>query len=128
LRFPGVMEFLQRYQKEAARKGVDPLGYYLAPWAYADLQVLGKAVAETRNLDQDQIAEYIRTHTFKTVIGDVTFGEKGEWKKARLMTVQFQNIAGAGVDDFRDGKGEVVVWPEEYRAGDPILPFSSVKH
>ncbi len=31
LRFPGVMEFLERYQKQAAGKGVDPLGYYLAP-------------------------------------------------------------------------------------------------
>src|ERR1700687_692118 len=128
LRFPGVMEFLQRYQQQAAGKGVDPLGYYLAPWAYADLQVLGEAVEETKSLDQDKIADYIRSHTFKTVIGDVEFGEKGEWKKARLMTVQFQNISGTSLDDFRDGKGEVVVWPEQYKAGDPILPYSSIKH
>jgi branched-chain amino acid transport system substrate-binding protein len=74
------------------------------------------------------IADYIRTHTFKTVIGDVEFGEKGEWKKARLMTVQFQNITGTSIDDFRDGKGEVVLWPDQYKAGEPILPFSSVKH
>jgi branched-chain amino acid transport system substrate-binding protein len=64
----------------------------------------------------------------KAVIGDVEFGEKGEWKKARLMTVQFQNITGTSIDDFRDGKGEVVLWPEQYKAGDPILPYSSVKH
>jgi len=128
LRFPGVMEFLQRYQEQAASKGVDPLGYYLTPWAYADLQVLGEAVEETKGLDQDKIADYIRTHTFKTVIGDVEFGEKGEWKKARLMTVQFQNIAGTSLDDFRDGKGEVVLWPDQYKAGEPILPYSSVKH
>jgi branched-chain amino acid transport system substrate-binding protein len=128
LRFPGVMEFLQRYQEQAAGKGVDPLGYYLAPWAYADLQVIGEAVEGAKSLDQDKIADYIRTHTFKTVIGDVEFGEKGEWKKARLMTVQFQNITGASIDDFRDGKGEVVLWPDEYKAGEPILPYSSVKH
>jgi branched-chain amino acid transport system substrate-binding protein len=128
LRFAGVMEFLQRYQEQAAGKGVDPLGYYLAPWAYADLQVLGEAVEATKSLDQDKIADYIRGHTFKTVIGDVEFGEKGEWKKARLMTVQFQNIAGASIEDFRDGKGEVVLWPDEYKAGEPILPYSSVKH
>jgi branched-chain amino acid transport system substrate-binding protein len=128
LRFPGVMEFLQRYQEQAAGKGVDPLGYYLAPWAYADLQVLGEAVEQTKSLDQDKIADYIRTHSFKTVIGDVEFGEKGEWKKARLMTVQFQGIAGTSVDDFRDGKGEVVLWPDQYKVGEPILPYSSVKH
>jgi len=128
LRFPGVMEFLQRYQEQAAGKGVDPLGYYLAPWAYADLQVLGDAVEGTKSLDQDKIADYIRTHTFKTVIGDVEFGEKGEWKKARLMTVQFQNIASTSVDDFRDGKGEVVLWPDQYKAGEPLLPYSSITH
>ena len=128
LRFPGVMEFLQRYQEQAAGKGVDPLGYYLAPWAYADLQVLGAAVEGAKSLDQDKIADYIRTHTFKTVIVDVEFGEKGEWKKARLMTVQFQDIAGTSIDNFRDGKGEVVLWPDQYKAGEPILPYSSIKH
>jgi branched-chain amino acid transport system substrate-binding protein len=128
LRFPGVMEFLQRYQQQAAGKGVDPLGYYLAPWAYADLQVLGEAVEQSKSLDQDKIADYIRSHTFKTVIGEVEFGEKGEWKQARLMTVQFQNITSTNLDDFRDGKGEVVLWPEQYKAGEPILPYSAVKH
>jgi len=128
LRFPGVMEFLQRYQKQAAGKGVDPLGYYLAPWAYADLQVVGEAVEQTKSLDQDKIADYIRSHTFKTVVGDVAFGKKGEWAKARVLTIQFQNITGTNIDDFRDGKGEVVLWPDEYKAGEPILPYSSIKH
>jgi branched-chain amino acid transport system substrate-binding protein len=128
LRFPGVMEFLKQYQEQAAGKGVDPLGYYLAPWAYADLQVLGEAVEQTKSLDQDKIADYIRGHTFKTVVGDVEFGDKGEWRKARLMTVQFQNISGTSIDDFRDGKGEVVLWPDEYKNGEPILPYSSVTH
>ena len=47
------------------------------------------------------------------MVGDVAFGEKGEWKKARVLTIQFQGIAGTSVDDFRDGKGEVVLWPDE---------------
>jgi branched-chain amino acid transport system substrate-binding protein len=128
LRFPGVMEFLAKYQERAPKEGVDPLGYYLGPWAYADLQVLGDAVEGTQSLDQDKIADYIRTHTFKTVVGDVAFGNKGEWAKSRILTIQFQNIAGTSVDDFRDGKGETVIWPDEYKAGDAILPYSSIKH
>ena len=128
LRFPGVMEFLKDYQARAGKEGVDPLGYYLGPWAYARMQVLGEAVENTKGLDQDKIADYIRTHTFKTVVGDVAFGNKGEWSKSRILTVQFQDIAGTSVDDFRDGKGETVVWPKEYQAGDPVLPYSSVKH
>ena len=128
LRFPGVMEFLAKYQERAPKEGVDPLGYYLGPWAYADLEVLGEAVGATKSLDQDKLADYIRSHTFKTLVGDVAFGEKGEWKEARILTVQFQNISGTSVDDFRDGKGEVVVWPDKYKAGDVVLPYSSIKH
>ncbi len=128
LRFPGVMEFLQRYQARAKGKGVDPLGYYLAPWAYADLQVLGAAVEGSKGLDQDKIADYLRTHTFQTVVGDVTFGKNGEWAKSRIMTIQFQNIDNTSVDSFRDGKGETVLWPDQYKAGDPVLPYSKIKH
>jgi branched-chain amino acid transport system substrate-binding protein len=128
LQFPGVMEFLKKYQARATGEGVDPLGYYLGPWAYADLQVLGEAVQQTQSLDQDKIADYIRTHTFKTVVGDVTFGNKGEWSKSRILTVQFQNITGTSVEDFRDGRGETVLWPDQYKNGDVILPYSQIQH
>jgi branched-chain amino acid transport system substrate-binding protein len=127
LRFPGVMEFLKVYQERAGKEGVDPLGYYLGPWAYGRMQVLADAIEGTKSLDQDKIAEYIRTHTFKTVVGDFSFGDKGEWSKARILTVQFQNITGTSVDDFRDGKGETVIGPAEYKAGDPVLPYSEIK-
>jgi branched-chain amino acid transport system substrate-binding protein len=128
LQFPGVMEFLKQYQARAVAEGVDPLGYYLGPWAYARMQILADAVEGTKSLDQDQLADYIHTHTFKTVVGDVSFGEKGEWSKARVMTIQFQNITGTNVDDFRDGKGETVLWPNEYKNGDVILPYSQITH
>ena len=75
------------------------------------MQVLGDAIEGTKGLDQQKIADYIRDNTFNTVVGDVKFGKKGEWDKARILTVQFQNITGTSVDDFRGGKGEVVVWP-----------------
>jgi len=127
MRFPGVMEFLTKYQERAGKEGVDPLGYYLGPWAYARMEVLAEAIENTKGLDQGKIAEYIRTHTFKTVVGDVTFGSKGEWSKSRILTVQFQGIKGTSVDDFRDGKGEVVVGPEQYKAGDVILPYTDAR-
>jgi branched-chain amino acid transport system substrate-binding protein len=125
--FPGVAEFLERYQARAGGEGVDPLGYYLGPWAYARMQVLGDAIEGTKSLDQQKIADYIRDTTFHTVVGDVKFGKKGEWDKARILTVQFQNISGTSFDDFRGGKGVVVVWPEEYKAGDVILPYTEAR-
>jgi hypothetical protein len=42
--------------------------------------------------------------------------------------VQFQNISDTSVDYFRDGKGEPVIWPNRYKAGDVILPYSSITH
>ena len=51
LNFPGINEFLMRYQTQAEKAGVDPLGHYLPPWAHAMMQVLGQAIAVTKSLD-----------------------------------------------------------------------------
>jgi branched-chain amino acid transport system substrate-binding protein len=128
LQFPGVMAFLKRYQAQAASAGVDPLGYYLAPWAYARMQILGEAIAMTQSLDQDKLAEYIRSHTFDTFVGEVAFGEKGEWTKARVLAVQFQNVKSGELSEFIDGKGEVVLWPPEFKAGEVMAPYSEIPH
>jgi branched-chain amino acid transport system substrate-binding protein len=80
MNYPGVAEFLGRYQARAPAAGVDPLGYYVAPWAYAQLQVLEQAIEATRSLDDTRLADYIRASTFKTLVGDVRFGAAGEWR------------------------------------------------
>jgi hypothetical protein len=42
--------------------------------------------------------------------------------------VQFPNIADTSADDFRDGKGETVIWPNRYKADDVSLAYSSIMH
>src|SRR5712691_770184 len=42
--FPGVADLMKKYQARAADEGVDRLGYYMAPQAYSQLQVLAQAV------------------------------------------------------------------------------------
>ena len=74
MQFPGALEFVKRYQAKAAAAGVDPLGYYIAPWAYADLQVLGQAITDTKSISDAKIAEDFHSATFHTVVGDVKFG------------------------------------------------------
>lgn len=128
LRVPGVMDFLNRYRERATSAGVDVLGYYLGPWGYADLQVLGDAIAATKSLDQDKVADYIRTHTFKTFIGDIKFGKKGEWDTQRVFWTQFQNVAGNGLDQFVDAKTEVILTPSRYKSGELVAPYSDMKH
>jgi branched-chain amino acid transport system substrate-binding protein len=100
------------------------LGWYLPPFAYAYLQVLGDAIEGTKSLDQTKIADYIRSHPFKTIVGDITFGNDGEWSKPRYLAVQWQNIKSNNLDEFKDTKTEVILEPEEYRTGAVIAPYN----
>ena len=124
MQFPGILDFLKAYQAKAAAAGVDPLGWYLPPFAYANLQVLGDAVRGAKTLDQDKLADYIHTHPFKTIVGDIAFGKNGEWLKPRVLEVQWQNIKGNSLDQFRDTKIEPILEPPEYKTGTVITPYN----
>ena len=58
--------------------------------AYAAGQVLAQAVDGAKSLDHKALADYMRSHTFHTVVGDITFGKDGEWAKSRVVFTQFQ--------------------------------------
>jgi branched-chain amino acid transport system substrate-binding protein len=127
MQFPGVGDLMKKYQARAGAEGVDPLGYYMAPQAYAQLQVLGDAISATKSLDDQKLADYIRKSTFKTVLGDVKFGKGGEWSAPRVLQVQFQNVKGNAVDQFKDVKTQVVLTPSEYKSGDVVYPYEKAK-
>jgi branched-chain amino acid transport system substrate-binding protein len=124
---PEAMAFLKAYQAKSAAAGVDLLGYYLPPFAYADMQVLAQAVEGTKSLDQDKLAAYMRDNTFKTVAGDIKFGPDGEWVTARVLEVQFQGVKGNDVEQFKDPKTEVILWPPAMKNGDVIYPYTNAK-
>jgi branched-chain amino acid transport system substrate-binding protein len=125
--FPGVGDLIKRYQARAGAEGVDPLGYYMAPWGYAQLQVLQRAVEGTKSLDDAKLGDYIRANTFKTVVGDVKFGAKGEWAESRVLQVQFQHVKGNDVGQFKDISTQVVVSPTQYESGKVIYPYENAK-
>jgi branched-chain amino acid transport system substrate-binding protein len=123
MEFPGVEDLITKYQARAGGEGVDALGYYMAPWGYAQLQVLQQAVEATKSLDDQKIADYIRANSFKTVLGDVKFGAKGEWAQARVLQAQFHDIKGNDVEQFRKMTVQNVLTPSEYKSGDVIYPY-----
>jgi branched-chain amino acid transport system substrate-binding protein len=127
LNFPGMAEFMKRYQARAAAEGVDVLGYYIAPWGYAQLQILEQAVTATKSLDDDKLADYIRKSVFNTLVGDVTFGAQGEWAESRVLQVQFQHIKSNDVGQFRDISTQVVITPAQYKSGEMIYPYEKAK-
>jgi branched-chain amino acid transport system substrate-binding protein len=124
MQFPGILAFLKKYQAKAPAEKVDPLGWYLPPFAYAELQVLADAITATKSLDQDKLADYIRSHPFNTIVGDITFGKDGEWSKPRVLEVQWQGIKGNSLDQFKDTKTEAILEPAEYRTGKVMTPYN----
>jgi len=124
---PEAMAFLKQYQEKASAAGVDALGYYLPPFAYSDLQVLADAVEGTKSLADDKLAEYLRGHTFNTLVGPIKFGPNGELTEARVLEVQFQGVQGHDLAQFRDVKAEVVLYPAEYKSGTLRAPYGDAQ-
>ena len=99
----------------------------MAPWSYAQLQVLQQAIAATESLDDAKLGDYIRANTFKTVVGDVKFGANGELAQSRILQVRFQNVKSNDLAQFRDMSTLVVVAPTEYESGNLIYPYEKAK-
>ena len=127
MQFPGILDFLKKYQAKAPAAGVDPLGWYLPPFAYAYLQVLGEAITNTKSLDQGKLAEYMHTHPFKTIVGNISFGKEGEWSKARVLEVQWQGLTKNSIEQLKDPAHEVILEPSQYRTGSVTAPYSAAK-
>ena len=123
MNFPGVAELLERYRQRAAGKGVDPLGFW-SPFAYAEMQILADAVTAAGSLDQAAIAAHIRKTKFQTVIGEVKFGADGEWERSRILFIQYRNVEGHDVDQFRGAGKQVIVYPPALQSGPLVYPFA----
>jgi len=122
-KFPEVAPLLEKYQPHAKEKGIDPQGYYVPPFTYATMQILGQAVTGSGGLDQDKLAKYMHDTKFKTIVGDIKFGPDGEWDRSRLLWVQFRGLKGRGMDQFANPSAEVVLNPPEFRTGELHYPL-----
>jgi branched-chain amino acid transport system substrate-binding protein len=124
----GANDFLTRYGERAIAARVDPLGFAWGPFAYSAGQVLAQAVTETKSLDHDKLAEYMHSaSSFKTVSGDFSFGQDGEWSKMRMLWTQTQNAQPNNLDQFRDGMAQPIVWPPKDRTGTLIYPYGKAR-
>jgi branched-chain amino acid transport system substrate-binding protein len=75
-KMPEAKEIIEKF---VARK-FKPEAYTL--YSYAAVQILKQAIEATQSLDTKTVAEYMRSGvTFKTVIGDIAFDEKGDIKQ-----------------------------------------------
>jgi branched-chain amino acid transport system substrate-binding protein len=125
LSFPGIKDFVKRYQDKAVSQGVDPLGYYVPPFVYAAMEVVGQAVQKTGSLDQGAIAKTIHGNSFDTIVGPIRFAANGEWDKSRVLMVQYRGVEGHGLDQFRNPKHYVILFPEAFKSGEVASPYPS---
>jgi branched-chain amino acid transport system substrate-binding protein len=120
-------DFLKRYTEKASAAKIDPLGFAWGPFAYAAGQVLAEAVTETKSLDHNKLAAYLKKASFKTVAGDFSFAKDGEWSQARQVWTQFQNVQPNNLDQFRDGKVQPILWPAEFKTGSIVYPYDAAR-
>ena len=125
MNFPGIEKLLGLYRDRAKAAGVDPLGIYIPPFAYAEMQILEQAIKAVGSLDDGKLAAYIHKETFKTVVGDISFSPEGEWAKPRILLVQYQNIVGADVEQFKQAGKQVIIYPPELKSGTVKTPFDA---
>jgi branched-chain amino acid transport system substrate-binding protein len=121
-------DFFKIYQERAKSEGVDPLGFYLGGWGYAYFQVLGQAIQGANSINDDKLADYLRTHEFKTIMGDVKFGKNGEWTKSGMLQVQYHGITdAANLDTWKGTSYETVLTPADQKTGELIYPYAKAK-
>ena len=120
--------FFKTYQEQAKGAGVDPLGYYLGGWGYAYVNMLGEAVAATKSLNDDKIADWLRKTPHKTIMGDWSYGANGEWTKSGMMQVQYHDIKeGAGLETWKGMSYQTVLTPKDLATGKVVYPYAKAK-
>jgi branched-chain amino acid transport system substrate-binding protein len=127
MKFAGIDSVLEKYRTRAAAAGVDVLGLYIPPYAYAQMQILEQTVTAVGGFDDAKMADYLHKTVFKTVVGNIKFGPYGEWDPGRELTVQYQNIKGNDVQQFKESGKQVILDPPELKSGNLIVPFTPTK-
>jgi len=126
-KYEGIDDFLQRYSRRAAEARVDPLGYYLTPFAYATGQLLEQAVNGTQSLEHPRLAQYLRTNEMKTIVGAVRYRKDGEWANPRIITTQFQGVRDKDLEQFKKPGVQVILHPDSLKNGNLKAPFEAAR-
>ncbi len=96
-------DFFKTYQERAKAEGVDPLGYYLGGWGYAYLQVLGQAVEGAKSINDDKLADYLRSARVQNHHGSTSSSAKTANGPSReCLQVQYHDLTdAANLDTWR---------------------------
>jgi len=84
-------------------------------------KVLGEAVEGAKSINDDKIADYLRSHEFNTIMASgIRFGKNGEWTKSGMMQVQYHDLTdAANLDTWRGMSYQTVLTPCDEKTGGP---------
>jgi branched-chain amino acid transport system substrate-binding protein len=102
--FPGMAQ-VQAFSKSRGEKTVPAYDYV----AYAALQVLQQAVQGAKTLDQQDLRNYIYSHTFHTVVGDIKYNQNGTTNFSEVVT---QTVNGV----------QQPIWPASVATAKLVVP------
>ena len=125
--FDGTKDFFDKYTKRAVEAKIDPLGYYLAPFGYAQGQLLEAAVNATKSLDQKGLAKYLRENEDQDHRRADRF--LGRWRAQGN-----RDPAGAVPGHRRQGRRtvpqsgkQVILFPDKLKTGTLVAPFEAAR-
>ena len=125
--FDGTKEFFAKYTPRAIEAKVDPLGYYLAPFGYASGQMLEAAVNATKGFDQKALAKYLHANEHKTIVGPIAFSPDGERKVTATLQAQYRGVVDKNLDQFKTAGKQVILFPDNLKTGEVIVPFETAR-
>ena len=87
--------------------------------------MLQQAVEGAKSINDDKIADYMRSHAFTTImVADVKFGKNGEWTKSGMLQVQYHDLTdGANLETWRGMSYQTVLTPADVKTGNIIYPY-----
>ena len=110
-------EFFKKYQSRAPgrrSRSARLLSRRLGLCLYAGAAA---AIDGSKSIKDDKIADYLRSHTFDTVMASgIKFGKDGEWTKSGMLQVQYHGITdAANLETWRGMSYQTVLTPAEMR-------------
>ena len=76
--------------------------------------MLQQAIEGTKSINDDKLADYMRSHPFNTIMAsDIKFGKNGEWTKSGMLQVQYHGITDAAdLETWRGMSYQTVLTPD----------------
>ena len=91
------------------------------------MQVSSRRSRATKSLDDDKLADWLRKNKLKTIVGDIEYGPNGEWKEPRVLQVQFHDVKGSDLDQWKTDAKQTILWPDKYATGKIAYPYTEAK-